>query len=202
MLGSAWSFMGGFRLGAEVLDLFEGAELGEAVEGGLDDRLGVVGPHGLREDVLVTGDLEDGADAAAGDDAGSRRGWTEQHASATGFAGNFMRDGVFLNRDLDHALFGSVGGLADGFADLIGLAETETDLAFFITGNDQGAEAETATAFDHLGTTIDENHFFGDFLGLPRRLRARLSFFSIRFRRHGVVLRIGIRLRGRRRPRP
>jgi hypothetical protein len=29
-----------------------------------------------------------------------------------------------------------------------------------------------------------------------------LSFFSVGFRRHGVVLRIGIRLRGRRRPRP
>jgi hypothetical protein len=41
-----------------------------------------------------------------------------------------------------------------------------------VTGYDESTEAESTTAFYDLGATINENHFLGDFLGLPRCLGA------------------------------
>jgi hypothetical protein len=57
-------------------------------------------------------------------------------------------------------LTGGIGGFADGFGDLVGLAETDTDLAFTVPDHEERAEAEAATALHDLGASIDENDFF------------------------------------------
>jgi hypothetical protein len=38
-----------------------------------------------------------------------------------------------------------------------------------IAGHDQRTEAETASAFDHLGAAIDENHFLRGIASCGRR---------------------------------
>ena len=42
--------------------------------------------------------------------------------------------------------------------------EADADAALFVAGDDQGAETETATAFDDLGGTVDEDDFLAQFL--------------------------------------
>lgn len=95
-----------------------------------------------------------------------------------------MRNRVFLNGDLDHALLGSVSGLADCLAHFIGLTKANADLAFLVAADDEGAEAETTTALDDFRATINEDDFFSSLLGFPWRFGTGL--FSISgFRRHG-----------------
>jgi hypothetical protein len=144
-----------FRLGAESLDLFEGTELGESVQGGLHDRLGIVGSHGLREDVLVTSDFEDGTDAAAGDETGTRSSRTEHHDAAVGVADDFVRDGVAAEIDADEGAVGAVGSLADRIGNFLGLAVTHADAALAIPCHDERGEVEATAAFDDLRAAVD-----------------------------------------------
>src|SRR2546427_7669655 len=58
----------------------------------------------------------------------------------------------------DHVLPGDVAAFANGVRHFAGLAQTEPDAAVLVPGDDQRAEAETASAFHHLGGTIDVNH--------------------------------------------
>jgi hypothetical protein len=57
-------------------------------------------------------------------------------------------------------LAGRIGGFADRFGDLVGLAETNADLAFAVPDDEKRAEAETATALHDLGASVDEDDFF------------------------------------------
>ena len=98
----------------------------------------------------MPGRLDDSTDTAARDDASSGRSWLEQHAAATEFAEDFMRDGVLVNGHIDHSLLRGFGGLADGLADFVGLAEADADAAVVVAGNDQSAEAEATSALDDL----------------------------------------------------
>jgi hypothetical protein len=56
----------------------------------------------------------------------------------------------------------------------VGLAEANSDPAVVITQNNERAEAEAPTPFDHLRAAIDEDHLFGGLLGV------RLVKFRIR----------------------
>ncbi len=71
-----------------------------------------------------------------------------------------MRNGVAAKGNGFEMFAGRISGLADGFGDLIGLAESNADLALAIAHNEQCAEAETTTALDDFGASIDEDNFF------------------------------------------
>jgi hypothetical protein len=116
---------------------------------------GIVGSHGLREDVLVTGDFEHGTDAAAGDEAGTGRGRAEHHDAAVGVADDFVRDGVATEIDADEGAVGAVGALADRIGHFLGLAVTHADAALAVTRHDERGEVEAAAAFDDLGAAVD-----------------------------------------------
>ena len=73
---------------------------------------------------------------------------------------HFMRDGVAAERNGFEMFTGRIGGLANGFGDLIGLAESNADLALAISHNEERTEAETSTALDDLGASVDEDNFF------------------------------------------
>ena len=51
-----------------------------------------------------------------------------------------------------------IGGLADRLGDLVGLAETDPDLALAIPDNEERAEAEATSALHDLGASIDEDN--------------------------------------------
>ena len=142
----------------------------------------VAGAERLREDVADARRFDHGAHAAARDDAGSGRSGSEQHAAATEFADDFMRDGVFVQRNVDHRLAGSFGGLADRFGHFVRLAETDTDPAVVVARDDERAEAEAAAALHDLGATVDEHDFFG------RVTSRRWSFVRVAILRFAIVV--------------
>ena len=84
-------------------------------------------------------------------------------------AGDFMRDGVLMGRDRDHLFLRSFGSLANRFRHFVRLAKPDTNLSVMIACHDQRTEAETASAFHHLGAAIDENHFLGGIASCGRR---------------------------------
>ena len=63
----------------------------------------------------------------------------------------------------DHVSPGEFATFADGVRDLIGLAQTQAHAATFVAHYNEGAEIESATAFDHLGGTVDEHDLFRQF---------------------------------------
>ena len=73
---------------------------------------------------------------------------------------HFMRNGAVLEADGELVLAGSFGRLFDGVGDFVGLAKPASHFALGIAGNDECAEAETTTTFDHLGASVDVNDFF------------------------------------------
>ena len=89
-----------------------------------------------------------------------------------------MRDGHIFQRHADHVLPGDVAAFANGVRHFAGLAQTEPDAAVLIPGDDQRAEAETASAFHDLGGTIDVNHLFAQLV-----LALAISRPASRFRR-------------------
>ena len=149
-------------LAADLVYLIAQAEVLERGDGGLDDVGVIAGSQGLREDIADARGLDYGADAAAGDDAGTGRRRLEQDAAATEFPNDLMRDGVLEYGDLDQGFAGGIGSFADGLGDFIGLAETEADAALAIPGNDEGAEREAAATLDDLGASVDENDLLGE----------------------------------------
>src|SRR5258708_38568325 len=127
----------------------------------------VLGTHRLGENVVDARGLEDGADAAAGDEAGAVGGGTEEHLAAIVFAEDLVRDGAALELHGDHALFGGLGGLLDGVGDLVGLAVADADAALAVTDDGEGGEAEAAAALHDLGAAVDEDDLL-EHAGLTR----------------------------------
>jgi hypothetical protein len=152
-----------FRLGAESLDLFEGTELGETVQGGLDDSLGIVGSHGFRKDILVASDFKHGTDATASDEAGTGSSRTEHHDAAVGVADDFVRDGVATEIDANEGAVGAVGSFADCIRNFLGLAVTHTDAALAITCHDERGKVEATAAFDDLRAAVDVDDLVVEF---------------------------------------
>ena len=154
------------------------------------DRVG--GAERLGQDVADAGRLDDGANRAAGDDAGALRGGLEQHAAR---AESPMRTswGIVVpdHRHPDEVLLRVLDALADRLGDLAGLAQPDAHVAVAVADDDDGAEAEAAAALDDLGDAVD----LDDTL-LERRGRASI-------RGKGRLLRQNSsRLRERHRPAP
>ena len=148
------------RFAAQLEDGFLGAELLEGVERRLDDIGGVAGAERLGEEVLDTRRFDHGAHAAAGDEAGSGRSGAQEDASAAELAHDFVGNRVVPERNGFEMFAGRIGGFADGFGDFVGLAETDAYLALAIPDDEERAEAESATAFDDFGASVDEDDFF------------------------------------------
>lgn len=77
---------------------------------------------------------------------------------------NFVWNRGFLQRNTHHVATSGFTALADSIGDFAGLAQTDTDAAFFVTHNDKRAEIETPATFDDFGGTVDENDLFDQFL--------------------------------------
>src|SRR5690606_22286833 len=154
-----------------------------------DDVVRVRGALALREHVVDAGALQHGADAAAGDDAGSRRGRLEEDDAGVLAALHRVRDRAVLgHRHADHVLLGVLGPLRDGVGHLVGLAEALAHGAVAVADDDDRVEGEPAAALDDLRHAVD-GHQPLDEGGLLRRLRAPaavavlLRHVAVRFER-------------------
>ena len=120
--------------------------------------------------------LDDGADSAAGDDAGSRRGGLEEHLARAEVTADLVRHGRAVERDVEDVLPRLVVALADGLGDLVGLAETDAHVARLVAHDDERRKGEAPTALDHLGHAVDGDDALLEFL------------FVNLVRRHGGVV--------------
>src|SRR3954468_18640276 len=144
-------------LGAEGLEVLLEAQLAQAVEGRVDDGDVVLRTHRLGENVMDARGLEDGAHAAAGDEAGAVGSRAEEDLAAVEFAEDLVRDRAALELHGNHALLGGLGGLLDGVGDLIGLAVADADVALAVADDRESGEAEATSALHDLGATVDED---------------------------------------------
>ena len=143
-----------------MLELLRGAQFAQAEQGGVNDRDMVLRTHRLGKDVVNAGRLEDRTDAAAGDDAGTGAGRTEENLAAVVFTENLVRNRGPFELNGDHVLAGVFGTLADRIGHFVGLAVADADRALTIADDGEGGEAKAATALDDFGATIDENDLF------------------------------------------
>src|SRR5262245_40077782 len=143
---------------AQASHLVAGAQLQQALDGGLDEVDGVGTSVHLGQDVADAADLKHVADAAAGLDAGAGAGGHHDDAAGAVLADDAVRDGVALQRDPLLALerlLGVLGGLVDCGRDLVGLAVAGGDAAVVVADDDQGVKAEAAAALDDGGAAPD-----------------------------------------------
>lgn len=152
--------------------------------------MGVVGADGLGQDVTHAHGFHDGTHGTTGDDTGTFGGGLQHDATSAEAAQHFVRQGAFHQRNLHAVLASAFSGLAQGFGHFLGLAQAVAHATLAVAHHHKGAEAETATALDHLGHAVQGDDLF-DF--------AQFVLFGF-----GIFLthiRTPGRLRGRRRPR-
>src|SRR5690606_31246098 len=76
-----------------------------------------------------------------------------------------------------HAALGGIRGLPNGLRHLAGLAVTETHATLLVTDDDEGGEAEAATALYNLGDAIDVDQAIHE-LAVALLALTRLTFSS------------------------
>src|SRR5262249_27318250 len=103
-------------------------------------------------------ELEDRADAAAGDDAGTGRGRAQEHAGGAELAEHLVGDRLPVLRHAEQVLLRVVDGLRDRERDLARLAVPDADAVDLVADHDERGERETPAALDHLGDAVDLDH--------------------------------------------
>src|SRR4029077_623726 len=141
-----------------------------------------------------TGELDDRANAAAGDHAGAvRRGLQEDLAGAEA-PDDLEGNGALDERHVDHALLGLLDALADRFRHFLRLAETEPHAPRAVPDDHERAEAEAPAALHHLGHAVDVDDLL---LQLGAAVVDDPPLAAGTHLRHVATLRTGGRPRGR-----
>src|SRR4029077_15408722 len=102
--------------------------------------------------------LEHGADATAGDHAGTGAGRAQDDVAGTVAANDFVGQRLPVFGHADQALARVLDRLLDRQRDLAGLAVADPDHALFVANGDKRGEGETPAALDHLGDAVDLDH--------------------------------------------
>jgi hypothetical protein len=145
---------------ANVLGL---AETLEALHRSLGDISLIFTSERLRQNIFDTGDFENRADGASGDDTGASRGGFQKNARGAEFAHQLVRNGGSDFGDGIEILGSFFDRLADGVRHLGRFAVAQSDSTLTVTHGHQGAEREPTTALDDLGAAIDMNNPFQEF---------------------------------------
>ena len=143
------------RLAARPRNVLGPAQLAQSRLGRLQHVDRVRRAERLREHVADAGELEHRAHAAAGDDAGTGRGRTQQHAGSVEAPERLVRDRLAVLRDREEVLLRVVDGLRDRERDLAGLAVADADAIDFVADHDERGEREPPAALDDLGDAVD-----------------------------------------------
>src|SRR5664279_908021 len=135
-------------------NLFRTLQVLQRLDGGVHDVDRVVRAERLAQHIVDAGALQHGTHRAAGDDAGTRAGRTEQHDTGRRLTLHGVRDGGGDARHLEHVLLGLFDTLGDGRGDLLGLAVADADRPVAVTDDDQGGEGEPPPTLDDLGDPV------------------------------------------------
>src|SRR3989442_707931 len=120
----------------------------------------------LREDVADPGQLEDGANSAAGNDAGSFARGAQEDAGSIGAPEDLVRDRRAVLRHREEILLRVVDRLRDRERHLTCLAVADPDAVDLVTDDDECREGEPPTALDDLRDTVDLDHALLELAGL------------------------------------
>src|SRR6185437_12369912 len=120
----------------------------QRIESGPHQVVGIGRALRLGDDVVDAERLEHGAHRAAGDDAGTGDGGTQDHLARAVMADDIvMQRPTLAQRHADHLALGL----------LARLAMAETDPALLVADHHERCEAEAPAALDHLGHAVDVN---------------------------------------------
>src|SRR5829696_5530948 len=133
----------GDRLPARLGDLLGAPEALESLDGCLEHVHRVGRSKALGEDVSHTAELEDGADAAAGDDAGSLARRAQEYPRGAEPAQDLVRDRLAVLRDREEVLL----RVLDGLGDAVDLDDTLLELAgLFVVAQNSSPPSRAASA--------------------------------------------------------
>src|SRR5204862_8239646 len=99
--------------------------------------------------------LEDGANAAAGDDAGAFARRPQQDPGGVGAAEDLVRDRRPVLRDSEEILLRVLDGLRDRERHLTGLAVADAHALDLVADPAQRGERKAPAALDDLGDAVD-----------------------------------------------
>ena len=110
--------------------------------------------YALGQDIRDAAGFHDGSHGAAGDDAGTGAGGLHDDLGCLVLADKVMGNRSVLYGEPDHRVLGLVDALADGFADVVSLTETVTNVTAPVADYGQGRKGEAATALYDLGRAV------------------------------------------------
>lgn len=139
------------------------AELAECKDCGLDEVVGVGGAFGLSEDVGDTYSLEDSAHSTATGETSTLGGGLEENLGAAEVHGLLVRESSVDDGNADEVLLSGLSAFGDGGGYFASLAETHADDAFAVAYDDDGCEAEGASALGNLGYSVDSDEAILEF---------------------------------------
>src|SRR3954465_15272100 len=146
------------REAAHLGDLLGTAQPFQPVDRGLRHVDRIRRSEALGEDVADPCELEDGADAAAGDDAGSLACRPQQDPRGVGTAEDLVRDRRPVLGDGEEVLLRVLDGLGDRERDLARLAVADAHAVNLVADHDERREREPPAALDDLGDAVDLDH--------------------------------------------
>ena len=146
------------RLAALAGDVLGAPQVLEPVDRGLRHVDRVRGAEALGEHVADPGELEHGAHAATGDDAGSLARRAQEDARGTELAEDLVRDRGAVLRHGEQVLLRVVDGLRDGERNLARLPVADADAVDLVSDDDERREREPPAALDDLGDAVDLDH--------------------------------------------
>ncbi len=111
-----------------------------------------------REHVADAAELEHGANATAGDDAGSLGGGAQDDVTGAEAADRAVRKRLPVLGHADQVLTGVLDGLLDRERNLAGLAVADPDHVVLVADGDEGREGEATAALDDLRDAVDLDH--------------------------------------------
>src|SRR3954466_9285021 len=143
------------RQAAQLGDLVRRAQGLEALDRRLDEVDRVLRAERLAQDVVDPRELQDGAHAAARDDAGALGGGLEEHLAGAELTGDGMGDRRAVLRHAEQVLLRALDALLDRERDLVGLAVADADDLALVAHDHEGREREPPAALDDLGDAVD-----------------------------------------------
>ena len=161
---------------AERGDLLAGSQLRQRVDGCFDERDGIIGAVGLRQNIMNAGCLANRTHRLAGDDTGTGTGRDQQHFGGTVASPNLVRNRAFDQRNIDHASRGLFLGFLDTGGHFVCLAIAPAATTLAVTDHDHRRETETPPAFDNRRATFDLDDTIQQTFAWSLVLRLMLSF--------------------------
>jgi hypothetical protein len=121
----------------------------------VNDVDGVVRTEALRKHIVDACALKHCTHWAAGDNTGTRRGWSQKDNACCCFTLHWVRDGCLNPRNLEEVLLSLFNALGDRGWNFFSLAVTNAYGAFAIANHNKCGEAEATAALDDLGNAVD-----------------------------------------------